>query len=77
MLRNWHVDVGNGDGGKSWRVFKLMAVGNKPLLFSENGNNFTIHGTEISQIRNRLVTILGLRMIVKRPLEEGGWSSWS
>ncbi len=54
-----------------------MAVGNKPLLFSENGNNFTIHGTEISQIRNRLVTILGLRMIVKRPLEEGGWSSWS
>ena len=66
-----------GADRKDRSIFKPRAIGNKPLLFSENGNNFTIHGTEISQIRNRLVTILGLRMIVKRPLEEGGWSSWS
>jgi len=33
----------NGDGGKSWRVFKPPAVDYKPSLINEDGNNFTVH----------------------------------
>jgi hypothetical protein len=33
----------NGDGGKSWRAFQRPAVGDKPSLISEDGNNFTVH----------------------------------